>query len=89
MMIVGMRRAAQLLALLAAVAAASPALARGGYTARPPTPVCGWSGGALADPAATQACLARRFKAGPAQQPPAPSQNSRSDQAASAARPAK
>lgn len=26
-------------------------------------PVCGWTGGALADPARTQACLAERFKA--------------------------
>jgi hypothetical protein len=25
-------------------------------------PVCGWSGGALADPARTQECLAERFK---------------------------
>ncbi|HLK23698.1 MAG TPA: hypothetical protein VKT30_03475 [Caulobacteraceae bacterium] len=47
--------------LIATATPLSQAAARGGYTARPPTPVCGWSGGALSDPAVTQACLARRF----------------------------
>jgi hypothetical protein len=72
-------------ALLAPIAAGLPlsvAVARGGYTPRPTLP-CGWSGGALDDPAVTQACLARRYvkpvkapppapAAAPAEQPPAP-----------------
>jgi len=55
------------LATLAILAPAAVAEARGGpheATSRAlSAPVCGWSGGALADPARTQACLAERFKA--------------------------
>ena len=55
------------LASLAILARAAIALA--GDAPHPSTsralsaPVCGWAGGALADPARTQACLAERFKA--------------------------
>ena len=56
-----------------AVAAGLPTAARGGgHEARvreESAPPCGWSGGAIADPAQTQRCLAERFKA--AKQPPA------------------
>ncbi|MFI4975777.1 MAG: hypothetical protein ACHP84_14650 [Caulobacterales bacterium] len=40
------------------------AVARGGYTPKPPPPVdaCGWNGGAMSDPADTQRCLAQRYK---------------------------
>ena len=73
---------AALIAFLTASLPLSAASARGGYTPRPAQP-CGWSGGALDDPAVTQACLARRYvkpakappaapAATPAEQPPAP-----------------
>jgi hypothetical protein len=63
-------------AILAGALAAAPglALADGGH-AQSTAPPCGWRGGALADPAATQACLAYRYKAPkqkPAEATPAP-----------------
>ena len=54
---------------LAFASLAAPAVARGGYhEARSEAP-CGWTNGALPNPAETQRCLAARFK--PAKPKPA------------------
>ena len=49
-----------------ALALAPPAMSRGGYHAAPvhalSAPDCGFVGGALADPAVTQQCLAERYR---------------------------